>query len=131
KVFTKRVTTMARSLIKGRECTREQTAKALGVHARTLQRRLKDEGTSFEKIKDNVRREWAERLLLEPSVSLSQIAQMLDYADSSTFSRSCRRWFGEAPRTYRLRMTSARTKAKPTAPRASRVNSLAANLRAS
>ncbi|RYG30312.1 MAG: AraC family transcriptional regulator [Burkholderiales bacterium] len=130
KVFTKRVTTMARSLLKGRECTPDQAAKALGVHARTLQRRLKDEGTTFEKIKDNVRREWAERLLVQPSVSLSQIAQMLDYADSSAFSRSCRRWFGEPPRTYRTRLTAARTKAKTTTPRTSRVNSLAANLRA-
>lgn len=131
KVFTKRVTTMARSLLKGRECTPEQAAKALGVHTRTLQRRLKDEGTSFEKIKDTVRREWAERLLTQPSVSLSQIAQMLDYADSSAFSRSCRRWFGEPPRTYRTRLAAARTKAKPATARTSRVNSLAANLRAS
>lgn len=130
KVFTKRVTTMARSLLKGRECTPEQAAKALGVHARTLQRRLKEEGTSFEKIKDNVRREWAERLLVQPSVSLSQIAQMLDYADSSAFSRSCRRWFGEPPRNYRLRMTAARGKPMPPPPRTSRVNSLSANLRA-
>lgn len=130
KVFTRRVTTMARSLLKGRECTPEQAAKALGVHARTLQRRLKGEGTSFEKIKDNVRREWAERLLTQPAVSLSQIAQMLDYADSSAFSRSCRRWFGEAPRTYRTRLTEARSKSKAAGPRTSRVNSLAANLRA-
>jgi len=131
KVFTKRVTTMARSLLKGRECTPEQAAKALGIHARTLQRRLKDEGTSFEKIKDDVRREWAESLLVQPSVSLSQIAQMLDYADSSAFSRSCRRWFGEAPRSYRLRLTQARNKAKaPPVPKTSRVNSLTAQMRA-
>lgn len=127
-VFTKRVTTMVRSLLKGRECTPEQAAKALGVHARTLQRRLKEEGTSFERIKDDVRRDWAERLLIQPSVSLSQIALMLDYADSSAFSRSCRRWFGEPPRTYRLRLTASR--AAPKLPRQSRVNSLAANLRA-
>lgn len=131
KVFTKRVTTMARSLLKGRECTPEQAAKALGVHARTLQRRLKDEGTSFEKIKDDVRREWAESLLVQPSVSLSQIAQMFDYADSSAFSRSCRRWFGEAPRTYRLRLTQARNKAKAPPPKTPRVNTLTANMRAS
>ena len=101
KDFTTRVASMARSLLNGGECTPEQAAKALGIHARTLQRRLKDEGSSFEKIKDDARREWAESLLVQPAVTLSQIAQMLDYADSSAFSRSCRRWFGEAPRTYR------------------------------
>lgn len=130
KEFTKQVTTMARSLLTGKECTPEQAAKALGMHARTLQRRLKEEGTSFEKIKDDVRREWAESLLVQPSVSLSQIAQMLDYADSSAFSRSCRRWFGEAPRTYRRRLTQARTPKTP-GPKASRVNSLIAHMRAS
>lgn len=130
KEFTQRVTTMARSLLKGRECTPEQAAKALGIHARTLQRRLKEEGASFERIKDDVRREWAESLLVQPSVSLSQIAQMLDYADSSAFSRSCRRWFGDAPRTYRTRLTQART-AKTPEPRAPRVNSLVAHMRAS
>lgn len=129
KEFTQRVKTMARSLLTGRECTPEKAARALGIHARTLQRRLKDEGSSFEKIKDDVRREWAESLLVQRSVSLSQIAQMLDYADSSAFSRSCRRWFGEAPRTYRTRLTKELTARMP-GPRGSRVNSLAANLRA-
>ncbi len=120
KSFTGSVTSMARSLLQSREFTPEHVAKALTVHARTLQRRLKEEGTSFEKIKDDARREWAESLLAQPSVTLSQIALMLDYADSSAFSRSCRRWFGEAPRTYRKRLIDGRTP-KATGPRGSRV----------
>lgn len=128
KALTKSVANMARSLLRGGEFTPAQTAKALGVHARTLQRRLRDEGTSFEKIKDDARREWAESLLVQPSVSLSQIALMLGYADSSAFSRSCRRWLGEAPRTYRARL-AGRGRVS-TGPRLSRVNSLEANLRA-
>ena len=121
---------MARSLLKARECTPEQAAKALGVHARTLQRRLKEEGSSFEKIKDDVRREWAESPLVQPSVSLSQIPQMLDYADSSTFSRSCRPWFGEAPRPYRTRLTRART-LRGSGPKGSRANTLVTAMRLS
>jgi AraC-like DNA-binding protein len=120
---------MAQGLMRGGQFTPEQTGKALGIHARTLQRRLRDEGTSFEKIKDDVRKQWADSLLVQPSVSLSQIALMLDYADLSAFSRSCRRWFGEAPRTYRTRKLAART-ARPGGPRTSRVNSLAANIKA-
>jgi AraC-like DNA-binding protein len=122
------VATMARSLLRGGEFTPEQTAKTLGLHARTLQRRLREEGSSFEKIKDDARREWATSLLEQPSVSLTQIAEMLGYADLSAFSRRCRRWFGEAPRAYRMRLVSKR----PPRPglRASRVNSLEANLRA-
>jgi AraC-like DNA-binding protein len=129
KSYTARVASMAQGLMGGGEFTPEQTGKALGVHARTLQRRLRDEGTSFEKIKDDVRRQWAESLLVQPSVSLSQIALMLDYADLSAFSRSCRRWFGEAPRTYRAQLAAGRT-TKLAGPRPSRVNSLTASLRA-
>jgi len=128
KDFTVRVASMARSLLDGGECTPEQAAKALGIHARTLQRRLKDEGSSFEKIKDDARREWAESLLVQPAVTLSQIAQMLDYSDSSAFSRSCRRWFGEAPRTYRARLLAART-ARTAGPRGARTDQLASGLR--
>jgi AraC-like DNA-binding protein len=127
--FTTRVAGVARSLLRGRECNPEQTATVLGIHPRTLQRRLQAEGTSFEKIKDDMRRETAESLLAQPKVSLSQIALMLDYADLSTFSRSCRRWFGEAPSAVRKRLLAGRS-AGDGKPRESRVNSLAANLRA-
>lgn len=125
RVLTQSVASMARSLLRGGEFTPEQTAKALGLHARTLQRRLREEGSSFEKIKDDARRDWAETLLAQPSVSLTQIADILGYADLSAFSRSSRRWFGEAPRTYRRRLAPKRPQA-----RTSRVNSLEANLRA-
>ncbi len=128
KGFTKSVASMARSLLRGGEFTPEQTAKALGLHARTLQRRLRNEGSSFEKIKDDARREWAQSLLVQPAVPLTEIAQMLGYADSSAFSRSCRRWFGEAPRTYRTRLAPKRGE-RPGAG-VSRVNSLTANVRA-
>jgi AraC-like DNA-binding protein len=108
KSFTIRVTNMVRALLRGGEASPEHTASALGIHARTLQRRLKSEGTSFEKIKDDVRRALAESLLVQPSVSLSHIASLLDYADSSAFSRSCRRWFGEAPSTVRRRLRAGK-----------------------
>ena len=127
--FAERVANVTRTLMRGSTCSPEQAADALGIHARTLQRRLKAEGSSFEKIKDDVRREMAETLLAQPKVSLSQIAHMLDYADSSAFSKSARRWFGEAPRAYRTRLVAAAAPRTPP-PRTSRVNSLAADRRA-
>jgi AraC-like DNA-binding protein len=131
KSFTIRVANIARGLLRGGESTAEQTSAALGIHPRTLQRRLQAEGASFERIKDDVRRELAESLLSQPNVSLSQIASMLDYADSSAFSRSCRRWFDEAPSAVRRRLVAGKPVAgKLAGPRLSRVNSLAANLRA-
>jgi AraC-like DNA-binding protein len=128
KIYSKSVSNMARSLLRGGEFAPPQVAKILGLHERTLQRRLREEGTSFEKIKDDARKEWAQSLLVQPAVSLTQIALMLGYADPSAFSRSCRRWFGEAPRTYRTRLTGGRKKSE--SPRLSRVNSLEASLRA-
>lgn len=122
---TQSVASMARSLLHGGEFTPQQAAAALGLHARTLQRRLREEGSSFEKIKDTARREWAESLLSQPSITLTQISDILGYADSSAFSRSCRRWFGEAPRSYRARLAARRAHT-----RTSRVNSFEANLRA-
>ncbi len=123
--FAERVANVTCTLMRGRACSPKQAADTLGIHERTMQRRLKAEESSFEKIKDDVRREMAQTLLAQPNVSLSQIAHMLDYADSSAFSKSARRWFGEAPRAYRIRLVAAAAP-RAASPRASRVNSLAA-----
>jgi AraC-like DNA-binding protein len=105
--FSVRVANVIRTLLRSGGCTPEQAAEVLGIHPRTLQRRLKSEEASFEKIKDEVRRQMAEALLAQPSVPMSQIAHMLDYANSSAFSKSARRWFGETPRAHRSRLTAA------------------------
>jgi AraC-like DNA-binding protein len=86
-------------------CTQEDLANALGLHERTLQRRLKAEDTSFEALRDDVRRELAQSYLAQKDVPLSHIAEMLGYAESSAFTRAARRWFGETPRDVRRRMT--------------------------
>jgi AraC-like DNA-binding protein len=105
--FTSEVTNMTRALISTGDCSPEQIARALGIHTRTLQRRLKTEGTTFEKIKDDIRREITEALLAQPSVSLSHIAYILAYTEPSALSRSCRRWFGETPGAMRRRLLGA------------------------
>jgi AraC-like DNA-binding protein len=56
-----------------------------------------------------MRREIAESLLAQPSVTLSQIAMVLDYADSAVFSRSSKRWFGESPTVVRKQLLAGRT----------------------
>lgn len=76
-------------------------AQRLGVSRRTLNRRLHDEGTSWQLLHDDARREAAERLLLEGCLSIIEISRRLGYTDSSNFSRTVRRWFGSAPGTLR------------------------------
>lgn len=79
----------------------ETAARMLGLHARTLQRRLRSEGVAFDELRDGARKAWARQLLLQPSLSLGQIAQLLGYAEQSVLTRACQRWFGCAPRHLR------------------------------
>jgi AraC-like DNA-binding protein len=84
-------------------CSIETAAAHLGVHSRTLQRHLAGAGTSFEYLVEAVRRERAAHYLGASTLQMSQIAATLGYTEQSSFSRSCRRWFGQPPRAVRAR----------------------------
>ena len=83
------------------DCSNERVAAELCMHPRTLQRRLKCEGKSFESIKDEVRREVAIRYIKRGEITFAQVAEKLGYAQQSVFSRSCYRWFAASPRELR------------------------------
>jgi AraC-like DNA-binding protein len=85
------------------DCTNERIAAQLCLHPRTLQRRLKLEGMTFEIIKDDARREAALRYLQRPEMALTQVAEKLGYSEQSVLSRSCYRWFSASPREMRER----------------------------
>jgi AraC-like DNA-binding protein len=91
-------------LMRGGEFAQADVARAFGLHERTLQRRLKAEGTSFEALRDEARRDWAQALLLQGNVPLAHIAEVLGYAEASAFTRASQRWFGAAPREVRKRI---------------------------
>jgi AraC-like DNA-binding protein len=82
-------------------CSCRDVANAMYMHPRTLQRRLNEEGTTFEVIKDDARRDLAERYLSHPDVPLTQVSALLDYSQQSALGRSCRRWFQTSPATLR------------------------------
>jgi AraC-like DNA-binding protein len=86
--------------------TQADLANAFGLHERTLQRRLKAENTSFEALRDDVRRDLAREHLAQGNVPLGHIAEMLGYAEASAFTRACQRWFGASPRDVRRQMAS-------------------------
>jgi AraC-like DNA-binding protein len=77
------------------------------MHPRTLQRRLKGEGTTFEGLKDETRRDLARRYLAQPDVPLTQVTALLDYGEQSALGRSSRRWFNATPQQFRSRLLSA------------------------
>ncbi|MFJ9712877.1 AraC family transcriptional regulator [Streptomyces sp. NPDC101234] len=81
-------------------------ARAMSVHPRVLQRRLAESGMSFEEILDDVRREMAWDLSAT-GMQVSQIATMLGYSETSSYTRACRRWYGETPRQLRARRHTA------------------------
>ncbi len=90
-------------LMRSSLCTVTDAARVLGLHQRSLQRRLRDEGTSFEELRDGVRRDMARILLADLSLSITDIGLQLHYANASAFSRSCQRWFGRSPTAERER----------------------------
>ncbi|HEY1089865.1 MAG TPA: AraC family transcriptional regulator [Burkholderiaceae bacterium] len=76
-------------------------ASQLGMHTRTLQRRLGEQGLFFEDIVDDVRRSRAQEYLRYGAMPLSQLTGLLGYSDQSSLNRSCVRWFGRTPAQLR------------------------------
>jgi AraC-like DNA-binding protein len=81
----------------------DRIAAQLGMHRRTLQRRLEAQGLHFEDIVDLVRRKRANQLLPHPAIPLSEVCHLLGYAEQSSFNRACRRWYGDTPLAARRR----------------------------
>lgn len=75
-------------------------ARALNQSASTLQRRLRREGTTYQRLLDTTRRELALEYLKEGRHTLADITFLLGFADQSNFTRAFRRWTGNTPRQY-------------------------------
>ena len=87
-------------LSSGRPDTKE-VARELGVSERTLQRRLGNEGTSFQILLTSVRRERARELLTDSSLDMDDVTYLLGYEDQSSFFRAFRSWENETPSHWR------------------------------
>lgn len=79
------------------------TAAAVRIPERTLQRRLAEEGVTHSALLDDVRRNLALQYLADASVSVTEIAYRLHFADPAAFYRAFKRWTGESPIAYRRR----------------------------
>lgn len=83
------------------EPSQAQVAQQLHCSVRTLQRRLSDQGTSFSDLLDRTRHELALSHLADPACSVSEVAYLLGFADTSNFTRAFRRWTGQSPTEHR------------------------------
>ncbi|MCV2891438.1 AraC family transcriptional regulator [Ruegeria aquimaris] len=82
-------------------CQLPEAAHALGLTPRTLNRRLKQEGTSFQDIKDALRRDIAIRALQNGTDSIEQIAFDTGFSAPANFHRAFRKWTNRTPGSYR------------------------------
>jgi len=79
----------------------EGVATALSLSARTLQRRLAEEGVRFTRLLDEARMEMAQRYLSAGRASLTEIAYLLGFSEPNSFFRSFKRWTGKTPADFR------------------------------
>jgi AraC-like DNA-binding protein len=91
---------IARLLVRGKSGI-EHLAHATGTSVRTLQRRLKDAGLSYNDLQTDVCKTLALNLLENETLALGEIAFSLGYSEVSAFNHAFRRWVGQSPGDYR------------------------------
>ena len=79
----------------------EQTAAALELHPRTLQRRLREQGEGFAELQARVRYRLASRLLRDAAQDIESISERLGFSDRRSFTRAFMRWSGVTPSAFR------------------------------
>lgn len=79
-----------------------EVAGRLAVSPATLRRRLREEGTSFQELKDHVRRDAAIAGLAESGEPIAELAARLGFSEDTAFHRAFRRWTGTTPGAYRI-----------------------------
>lgn len=89
----------------GRDCRTwpdlEQVAQQLHTSPQTLRRHLREEGTSFQELKDHLRRDLAIYHLGRDELAIQDIAEQLGFSEPSAFHRAFKKWTGLTPGAYR------------------------------
>jgi AraC-like DNA-binding protein len=99
--FIERVRVAIQQKLAGRRPNIEDIADALHISSRTLQRRLQEEGASFQRVLEEARHQLARHYLNNSVLELNEAAYLLGYADSSSFVRAFRTWEGIPPARWR------------------------------
>lgn len=95
------VRSIIRRELNGGDPSLERIAHHLGMSPRTLQRRLREQGTSHQELLDQMRRDLAVRYLNERAMALCEIAYLLGFSERSAFHRAFKRWTGMTPSEFR------------------------------
>lgn len=105
----RRVVHVMANRVKGAAPTIDAVAVELAMSTRSIQRALQDEGTSYQLLLDDVRRELAIRHLMVPGTSATQVAFLTGFSEPSAFARAFRRWTGSTPGAYCTSAARSRT----------------------
>ncbi len=79
----------------------DAAAEMAGMSVRTLQRSLSQSALTYRDLCDRIRRDVALELILDPLLTVEDLAEETGYGDPANFTRAFRRWTGTSPRTYR------------------------------
>ncbi|HSD59712.1 MAG TPA: AraC family transcriptional regulator [Burkholderiales bacterium] len=105
-----RVRRVVRAMLIGGRASEGEVAHAFSMHRRTLNRRLRFHGTTFQTILAELRFEMACQLLRDTDNSVGDIATAVGYSGSSPFGRAFRHWSGMTPAEWRDRTASEQTR---------------------
>jgi AraC-like DNA-binding protein len=98
-----RVQKLVTEQLRGGAPDMDVVARKLALSPRTLQRKLQQEGTSFQEVVNAARRDVALRYLGEPTLSLTEVAFLLGFTEPTNFHRAFKRWTGTTPAEARRR----------------------------
>ncbi|PKM25766.1 MAG: AraC family transcriptional regulator [Gammaproteobacteria bacterium HGW-Gammaproteobacteria-13] len=83
----------------------QQIAARLALSPRTLQRRLREAGLSFNQLVDETRQQLVLHYLRDPALELAEIAFLVGFSEPGSLARAFRRWTGQSPGEYRRQLT--------------------------
>jgi AraC-like DNA-binding protein len=96
-----RVESLLMPILHTGDANMDKIADKMGLSRRTLLRKLSAEGTTFEKVLDELRHKLAVHFLAGTKVSVNEVAYLVGFSDPAAFSRAFKRWTGSSPRGRR------------------------------
>ncbi|MEL6589778.1 MAG: helix-turn-helix transcriptional regulator [Bacteroidota bacterium] len=104
--YTYKVKDLVITQLRKRKLGIEVVADDLSMSVRSLQMKLKEEGTSYQKLLNRIREQLAIAFLQEKKYSKSEIADLLGFSEISVFSRTFKKWTGQSPSEFQLTLSA-------------------------
>jgi AraC-like DNA-binding protein len=101
--LVERVRATIKDELSGGNASLERVAETLSMSGRTLQRKLREHGTSHQELLDQMRKDLAIRYLEEREMAICEVAYLLGFSESSALHRAFKRWTGQTPSEFRRR----------------------------